>query len=63
MDKDGYEKWINSGRRRPFDRDNKEVPRAPYLRVSNERYAMNLTFEERLTYEDRQMLKDMGILV
>jgi hypothetical protein len=63
MDKDGHEKWINSGRRRPFDRENKESPGALYLHLSNERYATKLTFEERLTFQDRQMLKDMGILV
>ena len=33
------------------------------LRVSNERYAKDATFEERLSPEDKRLLKGMGIAV
>ena len=35
----------------------------PGIRVSNDRYAKDATFEEMLTAEDRRMLKEMGIVV
>ncbi len=40
-----------------------EVEGAPCLRISNQRYAKDATLEDRLTLEDRDMLKEMGIAV
>jgi hypothetical protein len=33
------------------------------LRVNNERYAKDATFEQRLSFKDKRLLKDMGIAV
>ena len=33
----------------------------PYIRISNERYAADSSLEDRLSFEDRQMLSKMGI--
>jgi hypothetical protein len=38
-------------------------PNGLRLRVSNERYAQDATFEQRLSPEDKRLLKDMGIAV
>lgn len=37
--------------------------KTPFIRVSNDRYARAATFEDRLTLKDRQLLKEMGILL
>jgi hypothetical protein len=39
------------------------APNTLSLRVSNERYAKDATFEQRLSFEDKGLLKDMGIAV
>ena len=39
------------------------APNRLSLHVSNERYAKDATFEQRLSPEDRRLLKDMGIAV
>jgi hypothetical protein len=62
MNKDDYQKWVEACRKRanqPHFSD--EIQNAPYVRVSNERYAKPATFEERLTLADRRMLREMGI--
>lgn len=64
MNKDDYQKWVEACRKRanqPEFRD--DIQNIPYVRVSNDRYARNATFEERLTLADRQLLREMGILL
>ena len=39
------------------------APNGLSLRVSNERYANDATFELRLSPKDKRLLKDMGIAV
>ncbi len=39
------------------------APNTLSLRVRNERYAKDATFEQRLSFKDKRLLKDMGIAV
>jgi hypothetical protein len=39
------------------------APNSLSLRMSNERYAKDAIFERRLSFEDKRLLKDMGIAV
>jgi hypothetical protein len=39
------------------------LPAEPYLRISNERYAKDSALDDRLSFDDLQMLSDMGILL
>jgi hypothetical protein len=39
------------------------APTEPYLRISNERYAKDSVLDDRLSFDDLQMLSDMGILL
>jgi hypothetical protein len=39
------------------------APNTLTQRLSNERHAKDATFEERLSFEDKRLLKDMGIAV
>jgi hypothetical protein len=63
MNDDSFQRWLNTSRRRRLERtDYPDLNKTPLIRVSNDRYAKEATFEDRLTLEDRQLLKDMGIL-
>jgi hypothetical protein len=42
---------------------NGEGENSPCIRISNNRYAKDATFEEQLTAEDKVMLKEMGVAV
>jgi hypothetical protein len=39
------------------------LPAEAYLRISNERYAKDSVLDDRLSFDDLQMLSDMGILL
>ena len=59
---DDYKKWMDfvmrsAGKKKPSGED------APCIRISNERYAKHATFEDRLTFDDRQFLKEIGIAI
>jgi hypothetical protein len=63
MNEDEYQKWVDSSRRRASQRKDREMQSIPCIRVSNDRYAKDAAFEDRLSMEDRQLLRDMGILL
>ena len=50
-----YQRWLDFARRRAGTQN------SAFLRISNQRYAKEATFEERLTLDDKQLLKQMGI--
>lgn len=59
---DDYKKWLDFARRRVGEKNDPcDLSTAPCLRISNERYAKDATFEDRLTHEDRLLLKELGI--
>ena len=62
--KDDFQRWLERARQmRPESTGPSDLNGIPFIRVSNDRYAREATFEDRLTFEDRQLLKDMGILL
>jgi hypothetical protein len=63
MTEDEYQKWIDGSRRRASQRKDRDIQNIPCIRVSNDRYAKDATLEDRLSLEDRQMLREMGILL
>ena len=50
-----YQRWLD------FARRTANTQNSSFLRISNQRYAKEATFEERLTLDDKQLLKQMGI--
>jgi len=52
---DDYQKETSFTGRRAGDQH------VPCIRISNERYAKDATFGDRLTLEDKQMLRELGI--
>ena len=50
-----YQRWLDFARRTAGTQN------SSCLRISNQRYAKDATFEDRLTLEDKQLLKQMGI--
>jgi hypothetical protein len=59
---DDYQKWLEVARQWAARRkDRRASPNAPCIRISNDRYAKDATLEDRLSLEDMQLLKDMGI--
>jgi hypothetical protein len=58
---DEYENQVNPANCKPADNQCSNGDNAPCIRVSNERYAKDATFEERLSIEDKQMLRAMGV--
>lgn len=59
---DDYQKWVNFAKRTASGSNIfADTSETPCVRISNDRYAKDATFEERLTLEDRLLLKDMGI--
>jgi len=64
MNDDSFQRWLESSRQMRLQRtSHADLNKTPFLRVSNDRYAREATFEDRLTLEDRQLLKEMGILL
>jgi hypothetical protein len=61
MNDDKYQQWVDASRRRATQRNHHDTQNIPCVRVSNTRYAQDATLEDRLTIEDKQMLRDMGI--
>jgi hypothetical protein len=61
-EEDDYKDRVNSANCVPGEESQQNNTRcAPCLRVSNERYAKDATFEQRLSIEDKQFLHEMGI--
>ena len=59
---DDYQKWLDAARQWAIKRKDRRVsPHVPCIKISNDRYAMDARLEDRLSLEDMQMLKDMGI--
>lgn len=59
-----FQRWLETSRQRKLERTgHSELSKIPFIRVSNDRYAKEATFEDRLTLADRQWLKEMGILL
>jgi len=65
MTDDDYQKWVEASRRRRTSQHQGrcDMQNVTCIRVSNDRYAKDATFEDRLSLEDKQMLSDMGILL
>ena len=63
MNKDDSYKKVQALRRALQSQNFNCDPNRLSLRLSNERYAKDATFEQRLSREDRRLLKDMGIAV
>lgn len=55
-----YQKWLEFARREAGG-CNLHGQNSPCVRISNHRYAKDATLEDRLTLEDKQLLKQMGI--
>jgi hypothetical protein len=55
-----YLRWLEFARRNTGD-CNGCAENPPCIRISNQRYAQDATREDRLTLEDKEMLKEMGI--
>ena len=51
--------WLNSIQQP----DSAGAPTTPCIRVSNDRYASHASFEDRLTRDDKLLLKSMGIVL
>lgn len=59
---DDYQKWLDAARQWAIKRkDRRAGLNVPCIKISNDRYAMDVRLEDRLSLEDMQMLKDMGI--
>lgn len=64
MNDDSFKRWLETSRQMRLERTGHlDSSKTPFIRVSNDRYARAATFEDRLTLEDRQLLKEMGILL
>jgi hypothetical protein len=63
MNKDDSFKKVEALRRALELQNFNCAPNALSLRVSNERYAKDATFEQRLSFKDKLLLQDMGIAV
>lgn len=64
MTEDEYQKWVDASRgRASLPEDHENISSIPCIRVSNDRYAKDAALEDRLSLEDREMLRDMGILL
>jgi hypothetical protein len=64
MNDDSFQRWLETSRQMRLERIcHPDLNKIPFIRVSNERYAKEATFEDRLTLEDHRLLKEMGILL
>ena len=54
-----YQRWIETQRQQAKQRD--VCGDKACIRVNNGRYAKDATFEEQLSEEDRNLLREMGI--
>jgi hypothetical protein len=62
MNDDSFQRWLETSRQMRLRRtSHPDLNKTPFIRVSNDRFAREATFEDRLTLEDRQFLKEMGI--
>lgn len=62
MSDKNYKNMIDGAIQNSIDAgDHDEVGGQQYIRISNERYAKDSALDDRLSLEDRQMLRDMGI--
>jgi hypothetical protein len=62
--KDDFQRWLETSWRMKLEgTGHSDVNKIPFIPVRDDRYAREATFEDRLTLEDRQLLKDMGILL
>lgn len=61
MTEDDYQQWVDASRPLNTGRKDRDFSHITCIRVSNNRYAKDATLEDRLTIEDSQMLRDMGI--
>jgi len=62
MRKDDFNKWIDAAMQNTIEEvDCGNLQDLPSIRVNNDRYAKDVTLDERLSPDDKQMLADMGI--
>lgn len=60
MNQNDYQKWVEAVRQSQIERERIDR-KVRCIRVSNDRYAKNATFDDRLTEDDRPLVKEMGI--
>lgn len=64
MSESDFQRWMNAAKQKALHRqDCGGLYDTPCIRVSNDRYAQNCSFEDRLSSDDKQMLHDMGIAI
>ena len=62
MDNNDFQKWLdNVTQRARSSKPLRDAPTPPCIRVSNDRFALHSTFEDRLTQDDKLLLQSMGI--
>lgn len=60
MNQNDYQKWVEAVRQSQIERERIDR-KVRCIRVNNDRYAKNATFDDRLTEDDRPLVKQMGI--
>jgi len=64
MNDNDFQKWLDKVMQRSSTRPNaNDIPRSSCIRVTNDRIATHSTFEDRLTLDDKLLLRAMGIAI